>query len=82
MVPSQKVQVMLSADMWARVQSLARSQGRSVSSMTAVLVEQAMLDYDHLETDADFLAKALQDIHGISKEKAERIAAILQEKEV
>ena len=72
---------MLSADMWARVQSLARAQGRSVSNMTAALVEQAMLEYGHLETDAEFVAQALQDIHGISENKAKRIAEILIEKE-
>lgn len=79
MPPSQKVQVMLTGDMWARVQTLAKAQGRSVSSMTAALIEQAMLDYGHLETDAEFLAQVLQDVHGIPKNKAERIAEILQE---
>ena len=81
MVPSQKAQVMLSVDMWARVQSLARAQGRSVSNMTAALIEQAMLEYGHLETDAEFMAQALQDIHGISRDKARRIVEILVEKE-
>ena len=47
--------------------------------MTALLVEQAMLEYGHLETKAEFLAKALQDSHGITKEKAQRIVEILEE---
>ena len=40
------------------------------------LVEQAMLEYGHLETKAEFLAKALQDSHGITKEQAQRIVEI------
>ena len=47
--------------------------------MTALLVEQAMLEYGHLETKAEFLAKTLQDSHGITKQKAQRIVEILEE---
>ena len=65
--------------MWARVHSLAEAQRRSISNMTALLVEQAMLEYGHLETKGEFLAKALQDSHGITKEKARRIVEILEE---
>ena len=79
MPSSNKVQVVLTADMWARVHSLAEAQRRSVSSMTALLVEEAMLEYGHLETKAEFLVKALQDSHGIPKEKAQRIVEILEE---
>ena len=79
MPSSHKVQVVLTADMWARVHSLAEAQRRSISNMTALLVEQAMLEYGHLETKGEFLAKALQDSHGITKEKARRIVEILEE---
>ena len=71
-------QVVLTADMWARVHTLAEAQRRSVSNMTALLVEQAMLEYGHLETKAEFLAKSLQDSRHY-KEKAQRIVEILEE---
>lgn len=79
MPASHKVQVVLSSDTWARVRTLADSQRRSVSNMTAVLVEQAMLEYGHLETKAEFLAHALQVSHGITKEQAAKIVEILCE---